>query len=77
MNKVKCTSCNEEIVLADAFEHDGKTYCTECVVEHLKKGHSIEVNLGAIKRVSAAAELERDSAKYSPEAKKATTYKDY
>ena len=77
MNKVKCTPCNEEIVRADAFEHDEKTYCTECVIEHLKEGHSLEANLEAIKQASASAELELDKAKHTPEAKRVHTYKTY
>lgn len=77
MKKMKCAACNAEIVRADAFEHDGKTYCAECVVEHLKRDHSLEVNLEAKRQASAEAELERDRVKYSPEAKKAHTYKTY
>lgn len=72
MEEVKCASCNEEMGDEDVFEHEGKSYCPECVVEHVKGKHPLEAQ-----REASAAELEHEKAKYSPEAKRAHTYKSY
>ena len=68
MKEKKCGSCNEEIATRDAFEHDGETFCPECVAEHLKDMHT-QVNIRAKKQAAFHAELELQETKHSHEAK--------
>ena len=77
MEEVKCASCNKEIGDEDVFEHEGKSYCSECIVEHVKRKHVKRKHPLEPEREGPAAELEYEKAKHSPEAKRAHTYKSY
>jgi len=39
LGKVRCAECDAEIKDAEAFVHEGKTYCPECTVEHVRAKH--------------------------------------
>ena len=39
MGKARCAECGEEIRDENVFRHEGKDYCPECTVEHMKNKH--------------------------------------
>ena len=43
MGKVRCAKCSEEIKDEDVFCHEGKPYCPECTVEHMRNKHAIAI----------------------------------
>lgn len=73
MGNVKCGECGEETKSEDVFRHQGKPYCSECTVKHLKDEHSREIK----GRPADTSTMEDVKAKHGPEGRRAHTYTSY
>jgi len=40
LGKTRCTECNDEIKDEEVFVHEGKPYCPECTIDHVKAKHA-------------------------------------